>query len=173
MGRGERTDTYRLDGFRVNGLASVTPIRDDLMGYYAAKNAVIVAAQLRLGNMATRLFLHMALECWDDVDNPRGMAPRRYFGRREMSAIALGFLAPDNGAEQAFVAVKRAIRELVAKGAIVRIRRAGNGRPAEYELQLESARPPKRETPAAGAVVLPFVPAEQVAGFRTPQRARF
>jgi hypothetical protein len=71
------------------------------MGLYAAKNAVLVAAQLNLGNTAARLLLHMALECWDDADNPGRQEPRRYFAGRESSAIALGFLAPDNGSEAA------------------------------------------------------------------------
>jgi len=83
------------------------------MGLYAAKNAVYVAAKLQLGGSAARLFLHMPLECWDDDDNPGGQAARRYFGRRELSAIALGFLAPDNGSDAAFQAVKRATKELV------------------------------------------------------------
>jgi hypothetical protein len=117
------------------------------MGLYAAKNAVLVAARLRLGNSAARLFLHMALECWDDNNNPAGRAPRRYFGRRESSAIALGFLAPSNGCEPAFQAVKRATRELVEKGAIVRLRHGGNGRPAEFELLVYSGRPRPLPTP--------------------------
>ncbi|GAA2073932.1 hypothetical protein GCM10009840_04180 [Pseudolysinimonas kribbensis] len=110
------------------------------VGLYAAKGAVIVAARLELGNTAARLFLHMALECWDDEDNPAGAAPRRYFGRREFSAIALGFQAPENGSESAFRAVKRAVKELVDKGAIRRVRHGGNGMAAEYELQVPIAR---------------------------------
>jgi hypothetical protein len=52
------------------------------MGLYAAKNAVYVAAKLQLGGNATRLFLHMALECWDDDDNPgqQGSCPRSRLG---------------------------------------------------------------------------------------------
>jgi hypothetical protein len=111
------------------------------MGLYAAKNAVLVAAQLDLGGAASRLFVFMALECWDDADNPAGQIPRRYFGGRETSAIALGFLAPDNGSEAAFRAVKRAIRELVDAQAITRIRFGGNGHRAEFELNVDSRRP--------------------------------
>ena len=118
------------------------------MGLYAAKSAVLVSAQLGLGNAVARLFLHMSLECWDDEPNPGGQVPRRYFGRREMSAIALGFLAPDNGSEQAFRAVKRAVRELVDKGAVVRTRQGGNGRSAEFALQVYSARPRARSSGA-------------------------
>lgn len=153
--------------------AAVVPIRDDLMGYWAAKNAVLVAAELRLGNMATRLFLHMALECWDDESNARGQAPRRYFGRRELSAIALGFLAPDNGTEAAFAAVKRAVHELVEKGAIVRVRAAGNGRPAEFELQLDSSRPPRPIDRTGEAVILPFVTSRSGGEFSAPAAGRF
>jgi hypothetical protein len=111
------------------------------MGLYAAKNAVLVAARLGLGGSASRLLTFMALECWDDADNPRGQAPRRYFGGRETSAIALGFLAPDNGSEAAFRAVKRAVRELVDAGAITRVRYGGNGHRAEFELNVDSSRP--------------------------------
>jgi hypothetical protein len=102
------------------------------MGLYAAKNAVLVSAQLGLKNGAARLLLSMALECWDDEENPAGQVPRRYFAGREHSAIALGFLAPDNGSEAAFRAVKRTIRELVDAGAIVRIRAGRNGSTSEY-----------------------------------------
>jgi hypothetical protein len=111
------------------------------MGLYAGKNAVLVAARLNLGNTAARLLLHMALECWDDADNPGGQQPRRYFAGRESSAIALGFLAPTNGTEAAHRAVKRAVKELVDSGAIVRIRAGRNGLTSEYELMLNSSRP--------------------------------
>jgi hypothetical protein len=112
------------------------------MGLYAAKSAVLLAAQLGLGNAAARLLLHMALECWDDQDNPSGVPPRRYFAGRESSAIALGFLAPDNGSEAAFRAVKRATQELVSTGAVTRLRFGGNGHRAEFELNLDSSKPP-------------------------------
>jgi hypothetical protein len=111
------------------------------MGLYAAKNAVLVAARLNLGNTAARLLLHMALECWDDRDNRGGQEPRRYFAGRESSAVALGFLAPDNGSEAAHRAVKRAIKELIDTGAIVRIRSGRNGVTSEYQLVLDSSRP--------------------------------
>jgi hypothetical protein len=111
------------------------------MGLYAAKSAVLVAAQLNLGNSAARLLLHMALECWDDQDNPAGQEPRRYYAGRESSAIALGFVAPLNGSEPAFRAVKRAIQELVRAGAIVRVRAGRNGQTSEYVLVVDSARP--------------------------------
>lgn len=139
------------------------------MGLYAAKSAVLVAAQLDLGHSATRLLLHMALECWDDEVNPLGAPARRYFGRRELSALALGYLAPANGSQAAFLAVKRATRELVDKGAITRIRSGGNGRPAEYELQVPVARPKK-----AGSTFLFAVrDAEQGVAERPPQRVGF
>jgi hypothetical protein len=111
------------------------------MGLYAAKNAVLVAARLNLGNTAARLLLHMALECWDDGDNPAGQEPRRYFAGRASSAVALGFLAPANGSEAAHRAVKRAIKELTESGAIVRLRAGRNGLTSEYQLILDSARP--------------------------------
>lgn len=113
------------------------------MGLYAAKSAVVVAAQLNLGNTAARLFVHMALECWDDVENPAGQAPRRYFGRRDFSALGIGFRARDADTDAAHQAVKRATRELVDKGAIVRVRRGGNGQPAEFELQVDSTHEPR------------------------------
>jgi hypothetical protein len=140
------------------------------VGLYAAKSAVLVAAQLRLGNSATRLLLHMALECWDDEDNPMGAEPRRYYGRRELSAIALGYLAPANGTQAAYLAVKRAVRELVDKGAIARIRPGGNGRPAEYELKVPVSKPKR-----GGRAVLFAVPSEADQGVdeRPAQRVGF
>lgn len=84
----------------------------------------------------------MALECWDESDNPGGAAPRRYFGGREMSAIALGFLAPENGSDRAFQVVNRTVRELLGKGAIRRVRPGRSGQRAEFELLLDSGRPP-------------------------------
>lgn len=171
MDRGVGSDQYRPRGrVRVSALAAVRNLDDDVMGLYAAKDAVMVAARLHLGNTATRLFLHMCLECWDDVDNPAKGLPRRYYGRRELSAIALGFLAPDNGSEAAFRAVKRAVKELVDKGAIVRIGHGGNGRPAEFELQVDSSRPRIR---GREPVVLAFPGAAQGANSSSPQRASF
>lgn len=111
-----------------------------MMGLFTAKNAVLVAAQLRLGNVASRLLLHMALECWDEERD--GQKARRYFAGRESSAIALGFLAPDNGSEAAHRAVKRAVKELVDRGAIRRVRTGGRGETSEYELLIDSSRPP-------------------------------
>jgi hypothetical protein len=140
------------------------------MGLYAAKNAVLVAAQLGLKNGAARLLLSMALECWDDEDNPASQVPRRYFAGREHSAIALGFLAPDNGSEAAFRAVKRTIRELVDAGAIVRIRAGRNGSTSEYELILDSSRPQIRRS----SNIAMLRPAEdQGATMWSPQRANF
>ncbi|TPW78037.1 hypothetical protein [Schumannella soli] len=126
----------------------------DVVGLFAAKKSVMVAAQLGLGHPATRLLLHMALECWDFDDNPAGADPLRYFGRRELSAIALGYLAPENGTKAAHQAVKRATAELIAHGAIRRLRVGGNGRAAEYELLLDvrhMRRDPKKPIP------LPFL----------------
>lgn len=172
MGGGVCPDADRSHGgVRVSRpLAAVRYLDEDVMGLYAAKNAVLVAARLQLGNTATRLFLHMALECWDDEDNPGKYAPRRYFGRRELSAIALGFLAPDNGTDAAFRAVKRAVKELVDKGAIVRVAHGGNGRPAEFELRVDSTRPRARNR---DAVVLPFADPHQGSASWPPQRVTF
>jgi hypothetical protein len=171
MDRGVGADEYGSGGgVRVSALAPVWNLDDDVMGLYAAKNAVMVAAQLKLGNTAARLFLHMCLECWDDEDNPAKGLPRRYFGRRELSAIALGFLAPDNGSEAAFRAVKRSIKELVDKGAIVRVGHGGNGRPAEFELQVDSTRPRVR---GREPVVIAFPGFGQGADSSTPERASF
>lgn len=139
------------------------------MGLFAAKNAVLVAAQLGLGNSATRLLLHMALECWDEDrdDQPA----RRYFAGRESSAIALGFLAPDNAGEAAHRAVKRAVRELIDRGAIRRLRTGGRGDRSEYELLLNSSRPPVSRRPQE---VIPFpAPAVEGANKWSPQRANF
>lgn len=145
------------------------------MGLYAAKNAVLVAAQLGLGSTATRLFLHMALECWDDDDNPGRQTPRRYFARRESSAIALGFLAPSNGSEAAFRAVKRAVKELVDKGAVVRVRHGGNGQTAEFDLRVSSIRPARGvNAPVSLIAFEQHRPRrEQGTDMWSPQRANF
>jgi hypothetical protein len=170
LGGGECASPDRRGGVRVMCADPVEVIVDEeLMGLYAAKSAVYTAASLGLGSMATRLFLHMALECWDDDDNPAGQAPRRYFGRRESSAFALGFMAPDNGSEAAFRAVKRATRELVDRGAIVRVRPGGNGQTAEFELQVASAHFKKRFN---DPIPLPFLH-KQGTDFWSPQRATF
>lgn len=116
------------------------------MGYYAARSAVLLAARLELGPQAARLLNLMALECLDEESH--GRLPRRFYGGRELSAIALGFLAPENGSDRAHQAVKRAMRELVDKGAVTRTRSGGNGRAAEFELNLMSLRPPRPRTPA-------------------------
>ena len=137
------------------------------MGLYAAKSAVLLAARLQLGNAAARLLLHMALECWDE-DSPDGRLARRYFGGREMAAIALGYMAPDNDSVAARSAVKRAIAELVAKGAIVRVRSGGRGLPAEFELCVASDRPQGRRSPVEN-VVLAFQPRAQGTADRSPQ----
>jgi len=141
------------------------------VGLYAAKSAVLVAARLRLGNTAARLLLHMALECWDDLDNPSGQTPRRYFAGRESSAIALGFLAPENGSDAAHRAVKRAIKELVDSGAIVRVRSGRNGHTSEYELMLDSVRPVSSKR--SGNVAELRLPSSQGASIWSPQRATF
>ncbi|GAA1061640.1 hypothetical protein [Agromyces bracchium] len=138
------------------------------MGLFAAKSAVLVAARLGLGNAATRLLLHMALECWDE-DTPDGRPARRYFGGREMSAVALGFTAPENGGPAAHQAVKRAVRELVKKGAIVRVRAGGRGLPAEYELLVSSSKPSAARAAVDNPVVLQFPARGQGVIERTPQ----
>ena len=140
------------------------------MGLYAAKSAVLVAAQLQLGNTATRLLLHMALECWDDEDNPARVPPRRYFGRRELSAIALGFLAPANGSDKAFRAVARATKELVESGAIVRIRHGGNGAAAEFDLRLPISKPKRSR---GTSYLFPVDNGDQGATYSSPQGATY
>jgi len=140
------------------------------MGFYAAKNAVLVAARLGLSNTATRLLVHMALECWDEMNNPFGQVPRRYFAGRESSAIALGFLAPENGSEQAHRAVKRAVHELIQAGAITRIRAGGNGLTAEYELQVDSTKPSANRH--SRVLILP-VPSSQGANLWPPEGANY
>jgi len=137
------------------------------MGLFAAKNAVLVAAKLELGNSATRLLLHMALECWDEERNEQ--AARRYFAGRETSAIALGFLAPDNGGEPAHRAVKRAIRELIDRGAITRVRLGGRGETSEYELNVDSSRPPATRRHLNEPIPFP----SQGSNEWSPQRASF
>ncbi|WP_166784255.1 hypothetical protein [Cryobacterium gelidum] len=114
---------------------------ESTVGLYAAKGAVLAAARLGLGHAATRLLVHMALETWDDNDNPGNQPPRRYFASRESSAIALGYLAPDNGSESAYHSVKRAIAELVASGAIERVSAGHRGHNAEFNLLVDSTRP--------------------------------
>jgi hypothetical protein len=141
------------------------------MGLYAGKNAILVAARLGLGNTATRLLLHMALECWDDSVNPAGQEPCRYFGGRESSAIALGFLAPQNGEGPAHRAVKRAVRELIDRGAIRRLRTGGYGLTSEYELLLDSTKPVSGGWQRAVAV-LPRIDNLGATGW-SPQRAIF
>lgn len=124
------------------------------MGLFAAKNAVLVAAQLGLGGPAARLLLHMALECFDEDrdDQPK----RRYFAGRESSAIALGYLAPDNGSEAAYSAVKRAMRELIGTGAVSRLRVGGRGQTSEFELNLDSSRPPAMRPYASEPIPFPL-----------------
>lgn len=137
------------------------------MGLFAAKNAVLVAARLELGNSATRLLLHMALECWDEERGDQ--QPRRYFAGRESSAIALGFLAPSNGSEAAHRAVKRAVKELVDRGAISRMRLGGRGETSEYELNLDSSRPLGARRPVNEPIPFP----SQGTTDWSPQRANF
>ena len=165
MGRGQRQDPITRFKSRL-----VNPETTSPMGLYAAKSAVLVAAQLQLGNTAARLLLHMALECWDDEDNPGRVPPRRYFGRRELSAIALGFLAPENGSEAAFRALQRATKELVDKGAIVRVRHGGNGAAAEFELQLPITKPKRRR---GEGYLFPVESRDQGSSYWLPQRATF
>lgn len=141
-----------------------------MMGLYAAKAAVLAAARLQLGNSATRLLLHMALECWDEERDHQ--APRRYFAGRESSAIALGFLAPSNGSEAAHRAVKRSVRELIDRGAIRRVRLGGRGETSEYELLVDSARPASSRRGASEPIPFPGSAAQGVTEW-PPQRATF
>lgn len=142
-------------------------LRVTVMGLYAAKNAVLVAMRLELGNTAARLLNHMALECWDEQRGEQ--AARRYFAGRESSAIALGFGAPHNSSEAAHRAVKRAIRELIERGAIRRIRLGGRGETSEYELMLDSSRPQTARRGADDPIPFP----SQAATDWSPQRANF
>ena len=137
------------------------------MGLFAAKNAVLVAMQLGLGNTAARLLNHMALECWDEQHGVQ--APRRYYAGRESSGIALGFGAPHNGTEAAHRAVKRAVRELIDRGAIRRVRAGGRGETSEYELLLDSSRPVGTRRPSNEPIPFP----SQGANDWSPQRANF
>lgn len=123
------------------------------MGLFAAKNAVLVAARLGLGGPAARLLLHMALECFDEArdDQPK----LRYFAGRESSAISLGYLAPDNGSDAAHSAVKRAMRELIRTGAVSRLRVGGRGQTSEFELNLDSSRPPVMRPYANESIPIP------------------
>ena len=149
--------------------SAVEQSRVSVMGLYAAKSAILVAAELKLGNTAARLLLHMALECWDEKRGDQ--EPRRYFGGRESSAIALGFLAPTNGSEAAFRAVKRAVRELVESGAITRVRAGGRNLTSEYELRFDSSRPLISRRPN-DPIPLPYVGGQGATDWY-PQRANF
>jgi len=140
------------------------------MGLFAAKNAVLVAARLELGNTASRLLVHMALECWDETRGAQ--EPRRYFAGRESSAIALGFLAPANGSREAHRAVQRAVKELVDHGAIRRLNAPGYGHRAEYKLLLDSSRPIRREARSSDPSLLPFIGPEGTSNWY-PQGASF
>ncbi|MDJ0377628.1 hypothetical protein [Cryobacterium sp. PH31-L1] len=140
------------------------------VGLYAAKSAVLLAAQMRLSNASARLLLYMALECWDDANNPLGQAPRRYFAGRESSAIGLGYLAPETASVKAHTAVKRAVHELIQAGAITRIRAGGNGLTAEYELQVDSTKPATSRN--SRVLILP-VPSHQGVNMWTPEGANF
>lgn len=141
------------------------------MGLYAAKNAVLLAARVGLGHAATRLLLHMALECWDDGGNPAGQPPKRYYAARESSAIALGYLAPDNASEPALHAVKRAISELVEQGVVERVRSGGRGQTAEFILHVDSGKPGTRRHDSN--VIILALRDSQGAAKRPPQGADF
>ena len=158
MGRGERPREH---------VAGDSELRLTVMGLYAAKNAVLVSMRLGLGNTAARLLNHMALECWDEQRGDQ--APRRYFAGRESSAIALGFGVPDNASEAAHRAVKRAIKELIERGAIRRVRLGGRGETSEYELLLDSSRPAAVRRGADEPIPFP----SQGTNDWSPQRATF
>lgn len=113
------------------------------MGLYAARGAVLTGAQLGLSDRAARLLVHMALECWDDERNPLGFPARHYFGRPELAAIALGHLAPANGEDPALTEVAETIRELLEAGAIVPASEPLQARREEFELLVDSTRPPR------------------------------
>lgn len=96
----------------------------------------------------------MALEYWNEIHGDQ--EPRRYFDDRELSAIALGFLAPENGSAAVHRAVRRAIHELIDSGAITRLRTGGQGLTSEFELMLDSSRPAASHRTANDLDVLPF-----------------
>ncbi|WP_156351707.1 MULTISPECIES: hypothetical protein [unclassified Agreia] len=113
------------------------------MGYHATNHAFRLGAELNLGDRAKVVFLWMAHICLDSDDS--AIEPRRYFGGFISLATALGFSAPDNASEGARRAVKRAIKELVDKGAIKRVSHGRAGQNAVYELLIPS-KPRERQT---------------------------
>lgn len=106
------------------------------MGYFATEEAIRLGAELKLGGNAQLVFLYMAHKCRDSDDS--AIKPRTYFGGHVRLAIALGFVAPDNASERALRAVKRAVKELVDKGAIKRLSYGRAGNNATYELLVPS-----------------------------------
>jgi hypothetical protein len=104
-------------------------------------------AKLALAPTARALLVYMALRALDD-DSPSGQKARRSFMRRSELGLAIGRFMPDREPpESADVAlrrsweaddqaIKRALRELKAVGAIREIRPARAGRTAEFEITL-------------------------------------
>jgi hypothetical protein len=104
-------------------------------------------AKLALAPTARVLLVYMALRALDD-DSPSGQKARRSFMRRSELGLAIGRFMPDREPpESADVAlrrsweaddqaIKRALRELKAVGAIREIRPARAGRTAEFEITL-------------------------------------
>lgn len=115
------------------------------MGYHAIQDAFRVGRELALGDRAKIVFLYMALVCRDSNDSE--VRPRLYFGGHVSLATALGFDAPENVGEAAQRAVKRAVKELVDKGAITRLSFGRAGRNATYEL-LVASKPEERQVRA-------------------------
>lgn len=104
-------------------------------------------AKLALPPTARVLLVYMALRALDE-DSPSGQQARRSFMKRSELGLAIGRFMPDRepplsadeGLRRAWEAddqaVKRALRELKAVGAIREIRPARAGRTAEFELTL-------------------------------------
>lgn len=104
-------------------------------------------AKLALAPTARVLLVYMALRALDE-DSPSGQQARRSFMRRSELGLAIGRFMPDReppatadgGLRRAWEAddqaIKRALRELKAVGAIRELRPARAGRTAEFEITL-------------------------------------
>lgn len=137
------------------------------MGLFAAKSAVLFAAQHGLGHASSRLLLHMALECRDKADAERGIEPRRFWAGRTSQAIGLGFSADECDTPRAHSAVKRTTQELLKSG-VLEILEAGRfQRHTEYYLRLNSEVPSADLLPTFDAWA-PSSPARLVVGERPP-----
>lgn len=120
--------------------AASTPRRRGRLGVgiWAAKSAVLVAADRGLEHAAARLLLHMAVEVRDQRDPQRDIAPRRFWQGRASLAIGLGFKADDADSAAAHSAVKRALRQLIDAGVVELLVAGRFNRASEYHLRLQS-----------------------------------